>query len=138
MSVTPGYVDHLRQQLDLKVMRTDAEQRILDNHAKSLNRRVEVENALFAAAKTGEGLTADRCRELAIRLGIDSADCAVLVLRLEEAVLFSAWLTHQLQRPVERTSQMTALIGEVLHKLIDAAKKKSPEPNSAPGGLGEG
>lgn len=52
----------------MTAIRTAAEQRILGGYADLLNRRVEVENALFAAAK-GDGLNAERCRELAIKLG---------------------------------------------------------------------
>ena len=37
-----------------------------------LNRRVTVENRLFAAAASGKGLTPDQCRELAVKLGVPS------------------------------------------------------------------
>lgn len=34
-----------------------------------LNRRVDVENALFAAHKSGKGLDAEQCRHLGLKLG---------------------------------------------------------------------
>jgi hypothetical protein len=56
--------------VELYDMRVSAERRILDGYADMLNRRVEVENALLSAAKDGYGLNAERCRELAYKLGV--------------------------------------------------------------------
>jgi enoyl-CoA hydratase/carnithine racemase len=53
---------------ELDAIRTAAEQRILDGYASMLNRRTNVENALYRAAK-GEGLTPEQCRELGLKLG---------------------------------------------------------------------
>lgn len=49
--------------------RRAAERRILEGYADLLNRRVTVENKLLSAAKSGRGLSADGCRELAVMLG---------------------------------------------------------------------
>lgn len=43
--------------------------RMWRNSASELNRRVDVENALLRAAKSGAGLTPEQCRELGMRLG---------------------------------------------------------------------
>ncbi len=45
--------------------------RILRDHGKHLNRRVEVENVLISVAQEKRGLLSpDECRELAKKLGI--------------------------------------------------------------------
>lgn len=43
--------------------------RMWRNSGPDLNRRVEIENTLFSAAKSGKGLGAEECRALAIKLG---------------------------------------------------------------------
>lgn len=43
--------------------------RMWRNSAADLNRRVEIENVLLAAAKSGKGLDAEQCRELGLQLG---------------------------------------------------------------------
>ena len=43
--------------------------RMWRNSASDLNRRTEVEQALIAGAKTGYGISAKRCDELAAKLG---------------------------------------------------------------------
>ncbi|HYC01578.1 MAG TPA: hypothetical protein VEC57_20775 [Candidatus Limnocylindrales bacterium] len=40
------------------------------NMGALLNRRVEVENALLDAYKTGKGIDAEQCRLLAYKLGV--------------------------------------------------------------------
>ena len=44
--------------------------RMWRNTASDLNRRVDVENKLLAAHKSGNGIDAEQCRELAYKLGV--------------------------------------------------------------------
>jgi hypothetical protein len=44
--------------------------RMWRNSGPDLNRRVEVESALLTASKTKAGLSPERCRELAYKLGV--------------------------------------------------------------------
>lgn len=44
--------------------------RMWRNSGAELNKRVEAENVLLAAAKSGKGLSAEQCRELAFKLGV--------------------------------------------------------------------
>lgn len=46
--------------------------RMWRNSAADLNRRTEVEQALIAGAKSGNGVDADACRALARKLGTHS------------------------------------------------------------------
>lgn len=46
--------------------------RMWRNTSHWLNRRVEVENALLAAHKSGNGIGAEQCRELAYKLGVSN------------------------------------------------------------------
>lgn len=43
--------------------------RIWRNSAAELNKRVDVENVLLRAAKSGAGLSAEQCRDLGLKLG---------------------------------------------------------------------
>jgi hypothetical protein len=60
----------LSDQIWLFSTRWRARWRIYRNTNDILNRRVEVENKLMAAAKDGHGLNAEQCRELAYKLGV--------------------------------------------------------------------